>query len=161
MAGRNRQTDHGPPRGGPGTPPTATALAWSPDGRYLLVGRLVNLIQMWDWRRAEASDHFYTMGSVKYVGFFPEGRYIFGGSDDRSVRIWDRIKSVPMGHVLDQGRHVLLLSGTGHYRIDLWCQPDIVYVVQTATEQLTLKPAEFADRFGWKNEPEKVRLSGK
>ena len=34
----------------------------------------------------------------------------------------------------------------------------LVYIVQTAAGQLTLTPGEFEQRFGWKNDPETVRL---
>jgi hypothetical protein len=39
-------------------------------------------------------------------------------------------------------------------------QKEFVYVVQTDTGQETLTPEEFSNRYGWKNDPEKVRLAG-
>ena len=35
-----------------------------------------------------------------------------------------------------------------------------VYVVQTVEGQQTLTPQEFANRYGWQNDPDKVRLVG-
>jgi len=35
----------------------------------------------------------------------------------------------------------------------------IVYVVETADGQDTLSPAKFAKKYGWKNDPEQVRLA--
>ena len=50
----------------------------------------------------------------------------------------------------------------GHYRGSLKIERDLRYVPQLADgSQVTLTPAEFAQRFGWKNDPEKVRLVGK
>ncbi len=44
------------------------------------------------------------------------------------------------------------------------CSPamseDVVYVALTDDgRQVTLRPAEFAATYGWKNDPEKIRLS--
>jgi hypothetical protein len=37
---------------------------------------------------------------------------------------------------------------------------DVVYVALTDDgRQVTLRPAEFAAKYGWKNDPEKIRLS--
>jgi WD40 repeat protein/tRNA A-37 threonylcarbamoyl transferase component Bud32 len=51
----------------------------------------------------------------------------------------------------------LLVSPEGHYRGGPGIEKHIVYVAQTATGQETFTPAEFAARFGWKNDPERVR----
>ena len=56
-----------------------------------------------------------------------------------------------------KGDHVILMNAKGDYRVTAARRPDIVYVVQTPTEQLTLKPAEFVAKFGWKNKPESAR----
>jgi len=48
----------------------------------------------------------------------------------------------------------LVLGPTGHYRGSAGVEEHIVYVAQTdAGEYLTLSPAEFQKRFGWKNDP--------
>jgi len=36
---------------------------------------------------------------------------------------------------------------------------NLVYIVQTDDGQYTLTPDEFAQRFGWKNDPSKVTLT--
>jgi len=55
---------------------------------------------------------------------------------------------------------LLYISPDGHYRTTLDAEKELVYVVQTDSgEHLTLTPAEFADKFGWKNDPDKVRLN--
>ena len=53
-------------------------------------------------------------------------------------------------------------SPDGHYAGSPKVERYLVYVVQTDDgAQHTLTPAEFATRYGWKNDPEKVRLPGK
>jgi hypothetical protein len=49
-------------------------------------------------------------------------------------------------------------SPDGHYCGSPRVERDLVYVVQTDTGQEMLTPEEFAKRFGWKNDPERVRL---
>ena len=55
----------------------------------------------------------------------------------------------------------IAFSADGHYRATPvnW-ERDLRYVVQTdAGEQLTLTPAEFSEKYGWKNDRERVRLT--
>lgn len=54
----------------------------------------------------------------------------------------------------------LVVSPEGHLRGTPRAEREIVYVVQTSAGQETLTPAEFADRFGWTNDPGKVRVGG-
>ncbi len=35
-----------------------------------------------------------------------------------------------------------------------------VYVAQTEAGRQTLTPAEFAEKYGWKNDPERFKLAG-
>jgi hypothetical protein len=54
---------------------------------------------------------------------------------------------------------VLYVSGEGHYRSSSPIDKDLVYLVQTEKGQETLTPDEFAQRFGWRNDPSQVRLA--
>ena len=47
----------------------------------------------------------------------------------------------------------------GHYRGTPRADQLIVYVVRTAKGQEVLTPKEFEDKYGWKNDPDKVRLT--
>lgn len=49
-------------------------------------------------------------------------------------------------------------SSDGHYRASPGAEGELRHVVQTEEGQQTLTPEEFAKKFDWKNEPEKVRL---
>jgi hypothetical protein len=46
----------------------------------------------------------------------------------------------------------------GHYRGALGVEKGIVYVVQTEAGQELLDPDEFEKKYGWKNDPQRVRL---
>jgi hypothetical protein len=52
----------------------------------------------------------------------------------------------------------LTVSPDGHYRGTPGVEAHIVCVVQTDRGQETLAPEEFARRYGWRNDPERVRL---
>lgn len=53
----------------------------------------------------------------------------------------------------------LMLSPEGHYKATPDIERDLVYVVHTDQGQETLTPEEFSRRYGWKNDPSRVRLS--
>ena len=54
------------------------------------------------------------------------------------------------------------LSPSGHYRAGQGIEKWLVHVAQLDDgSQMTLTPSEFATKYGWKNHPTKVRLTGK
>ena len=60
------------------------------------------------------------------------------------------------------GDHWLCLGPTGHYRGSPGVEDQIVYVAMLEDgSQRTYTPAEFAETFGWKNDPDKATLLGK
>jgi hypothetical protein len=55
----------------------------------------------------------------------------------------------------------LAISPDGHFRSSPGVEDELVYIIQTDDgRQETLRPAEFAERFGWKNDPDKVHPLG-
>jgi WD40 repeat protein len=86
---------------------------------------------------------------------------LFADQGDRLV-IYDE----PSGELLASqviwwgpGKH-LLLSPEGHMRCSPAMSEDVVYVALTDDgRQLTLRPNEFAAKYGWRNDPDKIRLS--
>ena len=85
---------------------------------------------------------------------------LIAAQDDR-IAIYDE----PSGELLASqviwwgpGKH-LFLSPEGHMRCSRKMSEDVVYVALTDDgRQVTLRPAEFAAKYGWKNDPEKIRL---
>ncbi|QDU94501.1 protein kinase domain-containing protein [Lignipirellula cremea] len=60
------------------------------------------------------------------------------------------------------GDHWLCLGPTGHYRGSPGVEDQFVYVAMLEDgSQRTYTPSEFAETFGWKNDPEKAELLGK
>ena len=57
------------------------------------------------------------------------------------------------------GERWLCLGPTGHYRGSPGVEDQIVYVAMLEDgSQRSYAPAEFAEKFGWKNDPEKATL---
>jgi hypothetical protein len=61
---------------------------------------------------------------------------------------------------LKSGRY-LIVTPDGRYRGSPGVEEDLVYVVLTRDgRQEMLRPADFSKRFGWKNDPSRVRQMG-
>jgi len=57
-----------------------------------------------------------------------------------------------------RGGQWLAVRPDGRYRGSPGVEKEIVYIVQTDASQELLTPDEFATKYGWKNDPERVRL---
>ena len=75
------------------------------------------------------------------------------------MRLSETTTGRPLGTVILLNQGWVVLSEDGHYRCEnKTVEDELVYVVQTEQGQQTLTPPEFAERFGWKNDPEKAKL---
>ncbi len=98
--------------------------------------------------------------------FSPDGDYVFG-DQGRVRRIWrtsdaELIVSFVTGEILasPEGHVWTKYNASGpRWPTSQGIGETLVYVVQTASGQQTLTPLEFANRYGWQNDPSKVRLS--
>jgi hypothetical protein len=98
-----------------------------------------------DRRVGEASGDAATMAEMAVAG----GRGGAVGRDGRGVFL-------PF-----PDEKTLAIHADGHYRGSPRVEKELVYVVQTDKGQETLTPEEFAQRYHWKNDPTRVRLTGK
>lgn len=69
--------------------------------------------------------------------------------------------------MVSDGRPRSAIPGLGSVSLDLSLadrpvrvDQTLVYVAQTGAGQETLTPEQFAAKYGWKNDPERVRLTG-
>ncbi|KAG8795687.1 hypothetical protein FRC12_011296 [Ceratobasidium sp. 428] len=69
-----------------------TALAYSPDGAYLVSGSEDCTLRIWDVRTGrmvgQPFDSSHT-GGIQSVSFSPDGTRVVSGSFDQTIRIWD------------------------------------------------------------------------
>ncbi|WP_448266408.1 nSTAND1 domain-containing NTPase [Nostoc sp. DSM 114159] len=65
-----------------------TALAFSPDGQYIVSGSFDNTLRLWD----KKGNLLHTLNGhtdiVRALAFSPDGQYIVSGSDDNTLRLW-------------------------------------------------------------------------
>jgi WD40 repeat protein/transcriptional regulator with XRE-family HTH domain len=65
------------------------AVAFSPDGRYILSGGYDNTARMWDAQTGQEERRFSGhSGVVNSVKFSPDGKYVLTGSSDGTIRLW-------------------------------------------------------------------------
>ena len=141
-----------------------SALAISPDGDRL-IGRedygWTVLFDLSNYRR-QVLGHQLGNGAQ----WLPDSRRIFGfeGTTKRGIA-YDTRTNQRLGTLIpaiggDGGFNDWLCVGpTGHYRGSAKIDDHIVYVaMHDDGSQVTYTPAEFREKFGWKNDPEKATL---
>jgi WD40 repeat protein/serine/threonine protein kinase len=136
-------------------------LAWSPDGQTLALQQS-GVVRLYN---PFLGQELHTLPGqivgLACVAWSPDGKTLAAGGDD-GIRLWAAETGGPVGMILSLiDAEVLSLSPEGHYRGPERLGRQLVYVVQTDRGQETLAPEEFATRYGWKNDPEQVRLDGR
>ena len=98
--------------------------------------------------------------AISGTAWSPDGKRLASSAYDGTVRFWNPDTGQPLGLLLSlRDSQVLAITPAGHYRGSPQAQRELVYVALTDDgQQLTLAPQQFAEKYGWQNEPEKVRL---
>jgi WD40 repeat protein len=143
------------------SPPSVTDVAWSKDGSMLLAGRGAHIVQLWDLHAPKIIHSLLGMQPVEYVGWSATGNLMVAGISDGTTHFWDTQSAEIRGYMWEDAGNLLMLSPDGHVKLDPTAEPKVMYVVQTADEQLTLTPEEFATKYRWKNAPTQVRFAGR
>jgi WD40 repeat protein len=104
-----------------------TAVAWSPDGKYIVSGSLDKTVRVWG---VNPSDHFPPFlyrghnAGIGAVAWSPDGQRIVSGSDDTTVQIWDALT----------GKHVTICRGhTDVVKTVAW-SPDGKYIASGSAD---------------------------
>jgi WD40 repeat protein len=140
-------------------PVLALSLAWSPNNRILAVSEFSGVVRTWDLDAGESSMQcaVHTDGEMASLAWSPHGRVLASGSLDGTIRLWDANIGQALGVLVPLGSdQAVIINSDGHYRGSTRVEQNLVYVVQTDSSQETLTPEEFAERYGWKNDPSKV-----
>jgi WD40 repeat protein len=133
-------------------------LAWSPDGKSFLCARVGGQVQRYELNALPGRDLFSLRLSSNYAGFSPDAR-LLGIPRGSALTLWQADSGRPVGTLAALRDDAwLAISPEGHYRGSPGIEAEIVYVVRTERGQEALTPAEFGKRYGWKNDPGRVRL---
>jgi WD40 repeat protein len=135
--------------------------SWSPDGSLLAVAvEGAGGVELWrgDLRHRVRTLHA-TYGSVSQLAFSADGKLVAGLAGER-LHVWEtdtgRLRGILL---LGERSNGLTLTPDGHYTDNEQVERGIVMVVQKDDGmQEVLEPADFEQKYGWKNEPDKVHL---
>ena len=133
---------------------------WLSDGKTLLTLGPDLSMRYWDAASGEPKGVMHD-GPPPGGAFSPDADRLAQGGPPWTLRLTETATGRPLGTVLllEPWPGWVVLSADGHYRFDKPGKEDaLVYVVQTDDGQRTFSPAEFAEKYGWKNDPEKARL---
>ncbi len=143
--------------------PNFSKLAWSRDSKFLAFAGVQQNILLYDLsgKKPELEAELFGHDRLPLALLFaPDGQTLISSSQDGSVRFWDLKRKQQRGSllILDVGKW-LAVSAAGHYRCCKGCEESLFYKVETeAGVEPEMKADVFRKRFGWKNEPDYVRL---
>jgi WD40 repeat protein len=134
-----------------------SAPSWSPDGT-----RIAGRGKLWEVRTGKVISrlpHYGTHAASGAPAWSPDSERLAYLTRENTIAIvhagYCRIEAVLLA--LDRGR-TLAISSHGHVRGPEGGEIDFVYVVQENDIHRTISPKEFAEKYGWKNDPSKVKL---
>ncbi|HET6878633.1 MAG TPA: WD40 repeat domain-containing protein [Pirellulales bacterium] len=130
------------------------ALNWSNDGKELLT---VDNYQIRRWDVASGKTlsnvtHYVPTESYSQFEFSPDLKRI--AAPGSTCRVLSAASGELQASIvpLTAGQSAVI-SPDGHYLATPGAEKQLVYVIQTADGQELLSPKEFADKYGWKNDP--------
>jgi WD40 repeat protein len=139
------------------------SLTWSPDSRFLAGGAGWGNLRIWEAATGKVvhspPGHTSPMLSAAWS---PDGTALASADEMGTVRLWDPATGRPRANLLTMpSGDSLAVNQEGHYRGSVRKEEEIVYIVQTEQGQEMVSPREFRKKYGWKNDPDQVRLTGK
>jgi hypothetical protein len=146
-----------------GHPDGVSACVWSADGKVVATGGADGTVRFWRAQTGQAREvlrgHTAAVSSLSWRQ----------GID--TLACAGRDGTVLLGPRAGPGYRALLvpllrgqgfaLRPEGDFAVSRGAESSLVLVVQTEQGQGVYSPAAFCDKFGWKNEPDRLRLDAK
>jgi WD40 repeat protein/serine/threonine protein kinase len=142
----------------PELPPQGSGLAWLADGKTLVIKSIIGGPQLTSW---DTVTRRRRVAALPADGALSPDRRLLASTAANPARLWDVEGGRPVGALLllrDGGW--LAVGPGGHYHASPGVGRDLVYVVQTDQGQEVVSPEEFEKKYGWTNDPDRVRLPG-
>ncbi len=131
-------------------------VAFSPDGTKLASADERYKICVWDMSTGKNLAMFG--GSYWHLGWLKDSKTLAaaGGS---GVSFYDAANGARKGVYYHMPKSQgLIIAASGHYSGTTGIETKLLYQAVTVSRQCTLSPEEFTTRFGWKNDPAKVKI---
>jgi len=140
-------------------PKQLTGGVWSPDGKYLLVwDRGEGMIGRYNVAEKKIDKTVTSAKGLRFVRWLPDGKTLIVSNLSTAPYLMDwEGKILHEFGPYDKKKHGRFSTSVdGHYEGTKDIEKEIVYVVETDAGQQTYTPEEFAKKFKWKNDPQKV-----
>jgi WD40 repeat protein/serine/threonine protein kinase len=135
-------------------------LGFSPSGEQLTAIGADGTLWRWSLASGKLTTERQTHPSHSLLTeWSPDHKLVASFAPGMGVHLWRSQSGDPSVAIVLLGTEILHVSPSGHYRTTpgLDADKELVYVVQTDQNQETLTPREFASKYGWKNDQQKVR----
>jgi WD40 repeat protein/serine/threonine protein kinase len=145
------------------------SLAWSPDGKAVISSGDDQALRFWDGSRGKPLRTLLLSGPRAEGGSLlgrlgrlsPDG-LLFAAGEAGTVRLLRAgTGQACQTLVVLRDDAYLVLEPFGHYGGSAPAEAELTYVVQTDKGQELLAPAEFAQKFGWKNDRDRIGVRGR
>jgi WD40 repeat protein/tRNA A-37 threonylcarbamoyl transferase component Bud32 len=134
-------------------------LRWATDGKRI-AARQGGLLRIWDAETGKVLHEMAAVVPLHLLEWSRDDRDLVAGRSDGRVDLWNpatgKLRCTLVNLRNDQW---LTVGPDGHYDGPPGIESELVYVVQTESGQETLSPQQFAEKYQWKNDPQRVRTA--
>ncbi|KPK42397.1 MAG: hypothetical protein AMJ65_07675 [Phycisphaerae bacterium SG8_4] len=141
----------------------SNSIAWSPDGMNLASRGSNGDVLIWNPTSGKLLRSFEACsGPANALAWSPDGQLLVCGGWDGTAPVWDARNNFQHHAVLQplwgSFGTGMAINPQGDYRGPSGIEEHLTYVIQTDGGQELLTPKEYANRYGWVNEPWQVGL---
>jgi WD40 repeat protein/serine/threonine protein kinase len=131
--------------------------AWSADGKRIAAG-LDGKIRVCDVESGKLLHEVAAGASLHFLAWADGDKALIAGRQDGRFDLWSSASGKLRCTLVNlRDKQWLAVSPEGHYDGPPDIERELVYVVQTESGQETLSPQQFADKYTWTNDLERLR----